>query len=356
MRMLYRTLGGIGGISMLVANGIGTANTAGLSLLNNTPATNGAQQYSPMLVLGGQGYKSNATAASESVKFALQTRPVQGTTAASGVLDILVSLNGGAYSAVATLTSGGALTCGAFNGTGTSTITYSSIGTGTNSGLALYNLTAAAAGAQQYSPALSMIGYGWKTDATAASQLVGFAWQCRPIQGTSAPTGKLDLLKAINGAFSASGFAIGNTGICESSGGFAVTASNAPYDVGGIGGNGIGRINYDGGNYISLESYNLRMIRLLATKTLGATDHGVLVNVTGAQTTGFLMEWQANSVSKAKMRHNGSVIHGIFDGAPVDGDLLNSQIEWYLNEAGNEIKAKLKYAAGTVKTLTGALT
>lgn len=70
-------------------------------------------------------------------------------------------------------------------------------------GINLINATAAAAGVQQYSPPLHWTGYGWKTDATAASQSVEFRAYVQPVQGTSAPTGLWVLESSINaGAYS----------------------------------------------------------------------------------------------------------------------------------------------------------
>lgn len=67
------------------------------------------------------------------------------------------------------------------------------------SGLALINTTAAAAAAQQISPALRWRGFGWKTASTAASQSVDFTNYVLPIQGSSAPTGALVWNSAVNG-------------------------------------------------------------------------------------------------------------------------------------------------------------
>lgn len=83
--------------------------------------------------------------------------------------------------------------------TGALEIDLTAIGTGTTAGLTLKNTTAAAAGAQQYSPPFRQIAAGWKTDATAASQAVEFATQVRPVQGTAAPTGAIHWLSQING-------------------------------------------------------------------------------------------------------------------------------------------------------------
>jgi len=73
-----------------------------------------------------------------------------------------------------------------------------SIGTTTTAGLTLQNLTAAAAGAQQYSPGLSFIGHGWKTDATAASQPVEARWELRPVQGAASPSYNYILMGRVN--------------------------------------------------------------------------------------------------------------------------------------------------------------
>jgi len=86
-------------------------------------------------------------------------------------------------------------------GSGRAVILWAAVGaTPTGTGLQLRNATAAAAGAQQYSPMHEQIGYGWKTTATAASQSVAFGSWVRPIEGTSAPTGGWDLGVSINAA------------------------------------------------------------------------------------------------------------------------------------------------------------
>lgn len=61
------------------------------------------------------------------------------------------------------------------------------IGTTSTDGHILSNSTAAAAGAQQYSPRLRMTGHGWKTTATAASQQCDWIGEVRTIQGSTAP-------------------------------------------------------------------------------------------------------------------------------------------------------------------------
>lgn len=64
--------------------------------------------------------------------------------------------------------------------------------------LSLYNGTDAAAGAQQYSPALILRGSGWKTNSTAGSQPVEFGIATVPVQGAATPSGYLSFQSRIN--------------------------------------------------------------------------------------------------------------------------------------------------------------
>jgi len=95
---------------------IGTAQTVGSSLVNATAAASAAQQFSPVFELEGQGWKTDATAATVEVKWGLQTRPVEGAAAPTGILDFLSSIGGGAFSSKANLTSAGVLTATTFVG------------------------------------------------------------------------------------------------------------------------------------------------------------------------------------------------------------------------------------------------
>lgn len=52
---------------------------------------------------------------------------------------------------------------------------------------------------QQYSPAVSFVAQGWKTNATAGSQEVRFNQYVVAVQGTSAPSGTLTVTSQING-------------------------------------------------------------------------------------------------------------------------------------------------------------
>jgi hypothetical protein len=78
--------------------------------------------------------------------------------------------------------------------------------------LVLRNATAAAAGAQQYSPSIYLAGQGWKTDATAESQEC--AWQITniPAQGAAAPSTSLQFLYSVDGAAYTAALSIGQGG------------------------------------------------------------------------------------------------------------------------------------------------
>jgi hypothetical protein len=89
---------------------------AGLWLSNTTSAGAGSQQVSPSLVLEGQGWKTNATAGSQSVKFMAYVLPIQGTANPTGELRIGASVNSAAYSTIMTLNTSGSIV---FGGTST---------------------------------------------------------------------------------------------------------------------------------------------------------------------------------------------------------------------------------------------
>lgn len=93
-----------------ITKSIAATSTDGAVLQNTTAAAAGAQQWSPRLRLTGQGWKTTATAASQSVDWIVENVPVEGTTAPSSNLVFSASINGGAYSAVHTISSVGKVT------------------------------------------------------------------------------------------------------------------------------------------------------------------------------------------------------------------------------------------------------
>ncbi len=87
------------------------ANTSGdgLVLLDSTAASSGNQQYSPRLRLTGQGWKTNATAASQTVDWIIENQPAQAAANPSANLVFSSQINGGGYNALAAFTSNGNL-------------------------------------------------------------------------------------------------------------------------------------------------------------------------------------------------------------------------------------------------------
>lgn len=85
--------------------------------------------------------------------------------------------------------SGVAITQGAAEALGTTPTAYH----------ILRNTTAAAAGAQQVSPSLQWLGQGWKTNATAASQEVGYRAYVLPVEAAANPSANWLLQSSING-------------------------------------------------------------------------------------------------------------------------------------------------------------
>jgi len=70
----------------------------GVVLQNTTAATSGNQRYSPRLRLTGQGWKTNATAASQQLDWVVENRPVQAAAAPVTSLVFATATNGGGYS------------------------------------------------------------------------------------------------------------------------------------------------------------------------------------------------------------------------------------------------------------------
>lgn len=112
--------------------GIGATSTAGVLLTNTTAAAAGAQQWSPAIQLTGQGWKTDATAASQAVDWRIETVPVQAASAASSALTFSSQVNAGGYNSRATLSAGGFLRLSTGGSNSTPTI---AIGDAGSSGL-----------------------------------------------------------------------------------------------------------------------------------------------------------------------------------------------------------------------------
>ncbi len=101
----------------ITTDSLGTtqSDTSGLAVINTTDAAVGAQQISPAIRWRGEGWKTDATAASQTVDFRSYVLPAQGTSAPTGSWILQSAINGGAYtnqltvSTLGTVTATGAL-------------------------------------------------------------------------------------------------------------------------------------------------------------------------------------------------------------------------------------------------------
>lgn len=109
----------IGSIPITVANII-TTSTDGLLIQNTTAATVGVPvQYGPRIRQCGTAWKTDATTASQIDCFASEIRPESAAVATTFTYAWMKSINGGAYSDLLTLNSGGQFTAtGSISATG----------------------------------------------------------------------------------------------------------------------------------------------------------------------------------------------------------------------------------------------
>lgn len=79
------------------------------------------------------------------------------------------------------------------------TVSLPGIGTAQTPGLLVNNPDVATSGNQKYSPVFGLYGGGFKTGGTPGSQSVGFIFQTQPVQGSTSPTGNLNIYSDVNG-------------------------------------------------------------------------------------------------------------------------------------------------------------
>lgn len=92
--------------------GVTQDNSYGIVLANSTPASAGAQQMSPGIRWRANGWKTSATAASQTVDFLADVLPVQGTSAPTGIWQLKSSINGGYYFTLFEVGSAGTINIG----------------------------------------------------------------------------------------------------------------------------------------------------------------------------------------------------------------------------------------------------
>lgn len=294
---------GLGPSSLTTLNG---AITAG------SPATSGA-----LTVTSVTGYPTSGTliVGSEAITytgvsgatFTGITRGALGTTAASasngapvGVLLTSIAISQTAAPVFVT----GQFSGGNFVGIGVTAptvaldmlgvqhLTNNALGTTVTDGIVLQNNTAAAAGAQQVSPALRFTGQGWKTTATAASQTVDWVQYVLPVQGTTNPSSTMNFASQTN----AGGYTINLSMNTATAAFFPASGGVLSSGTGGGGqiqvGSGTSGITLladgGGGPYIAWggTTAGSRITRSASGLLLGTDAGGVVRVVPGAGTTG----------------------------------------------------------------------
>ena len=91
-------------------NSVTQADANGILLANATAAIAGTQSISPGLVWQGNGWKTDATAASQDVRFRADVLPVVGTANPTGKWQLKSSINGAAYATAMIVTNDGIIT------------------------------------------------------------------------------------------------------------------------------------------------------------------------------------------------------------------------------------------------------
>jgi hypothetical protein len=154
--------------------------------------------------------------------------------------------------------------------TAAQTIKRDGIGSSSTDGFRLRNTTAAAAGAQQYSPRSVWEGQGWKTTATAASQAVAFMAETRPVQGAANPSGIWALAASINGGAYSDVLTVTSAGLTQSPQFVGTTGDSLTVAQFGFGGSATGAASNTGLGYFSDNLLILQngVIALIVTAAL----------------------------------------------------------------------------------------
>ncbi len=171
-----------------VIGSMATTSTDGLVATGSYAATlSSPLRYSPRIRLTGYAWNTTATAASNTINFEQEVRPISGTTT-DGNMVWAYDNNGGGYTdllsirgstGLATFTGG--ITIGsAFteNRAGGLTTSYD--------GLLLNESTASdSTNKVRYSPAIHLVGHAWNTTSSGSDNTINFKQEVRPTSGTT---------------------------------------------------------------------------------------------------------------------------------------------------------------------------
>ena len=231
------------------------------------------------------------------------------------------------------------------------TMTRAAIGTAQSDGIILLNSTAAAAGAQQYSPMLRLTGFGWKTNAVAASQQTDWVLQAQPVQGAAAPTVNLVFLSQINTGGFVQQFSVTSSAIAQigTTGGtlyfgnsnHSITASDASNTMAFVPSSGItaltltaSRVRVIGGNGVdaagietTANSGNIDLT--IAPQARGGNAgtggaiylHGGTGSTSGSPTVGGAVHVYGGAGGTNQNGGNLYLYGGALNGSGVDGDI-----------------------------------
>lgn len=103
-------------------------------------------------------------------------------------------------------------------------------------------------------------------------------------------------------------------------------------------------IGYNGSGYVAGST-----IFLNASENWNSTSCGTNIIFNNTKNT------TLTSQQMLALINDGSIVQSAPSSAPTDGNLTNSSISMYVDEIGNNLKIRVKYSNGTLKTATIAL-
>lgn len=204
---------------------IGSGNTSnGISaytgyFLNNDLASDGLTDHFAGIFLNSSGYTDTTFGTAFAIANLLTIQNTDGpisliaSKASAQYVNVLVG--GIATTNEILRVNTGGLVIGSTTSVGKFTLTSNALGgsAGADStGVYLQNTTAAAAGAQQVSPALIFSGNGWATNSGGSTQNTSARIMLLPIQGTSSPAGNLQFQASLNGGAYSTGLTLTSGG------------------------------------------------------------------------------------------------------------------------------------------------
>jgi hypothetical protein len=225
--------------------------------------------------------------------------------------------------------------------TKTLTTSNNSITTGQTVAISAQNTTVASASNQKYGPMIESAGQGWKTTATAASQLAAVGFQARPIEGTTAPSVAIDFFTRIGASAAVKLFSMRNAGSQS-------TFESVLGDV------FFGNNSLDGVHVTTSGTYIRNGADYWKFLTTALTAAGDVTNTIGSTSVRFLSMWsavyagiQTNSTSSGAISITAATAGQVFNLVPTANV---TSITLTDGVAGQEITLVLKQDAAAAYT------